>query len=219
MKTSITIGISVGLGVALGALPAIAEEPHFRWSRQTLSLIASGDVQKGADVAEKHRCQKCHGENGISEETDTPSLAGQVAAYQFKQLMDYKSGSRSERSMAKIAQKLSPEDMADLSAFYASQKPPQSAAVPVPQMVTAGDMSRLLLPCDVCHGKQGEGFGHEVPALAGQSHEYLLATLNEFRENERENDHFGRMRYIAKRLTADEIDALAAFYAGLSAPK
>ncbi|MCB1787263.1 MAG: cytochrome c4 [Gammaproteobacteria bacterium] len=216
MTTSKAITFCVGIGVATGCVTsvAVAEEPHFKWSRQTLALIASGNKEQGAEVADKHRCQKCHGDTGVSDESDTPSIAGQIAAYQFKQLMDYKNGTRNERQMEKIARKLTPEDMADLAAFYAAQTPATPAGVTAaPQMVTAGDMGRLLLPCDVCHGKQGEGLGAEVPALAGQSNEYLMTTLTEFKEGERQNDHYGRMRYIAKQLTDEEIEALVAYYA------
>ena len=214
MKKAFRTGLGICMGVGLTMSAAVAEEPAFKWSWQVLTLIKSGDKAKGAEVADEHRCHKCHGDAGIIDEADTPSIAGQVPAYQFKQLMDYKNGSRSERQMEKIAKKLTPENMADLVAFYSSQPAAQSAAMTdAPAMVTRGDMSRLLLPCEVCHGKKGEGLGYEVPALSGQMPEYLAATLAEFKEGERENDHYGRMRYIARQLSDDEIKAVVAYYA------
>lgn len=211
MKNAIVFSV----GLLLAASTVVADEPQFSWSRTTLALIASGDPARGQEIAEKHRCKKCHGDAGVSEDADIPSIAGQVAAYQFKQLVDYKSGARTERSMNKIARKLTPEDMADLSAHYAAQAPAKAPQRSMPTLVSSGDMTRFLLPCQVCHGKQGEGFGFEVPALAGQSHEYLLETLGEFREGERSNDHYGRMRYVAKQLTPDEVNELAAYYAAV----
>lgn len=208
---------AIGVALLMLSTTVAAEEPKFKWTRQTLAVVATGDAQKGAEVAAQHRCQKCHGETGVSEDADTPSLAGQVAAYQFKQLMDYKNGHRSERQMEKIARKLTPEDIADLSAFYAAQTPAKANRGDVPPLAKTGDMSRLLLGCNVCHGKQGEGYGFETPALAGQSPEYLLTTLNEFRTGDRQNDHYGRMRFIAKQLTEDEIHALVRFYAAPAA--
>ena len=105
MKKAFRTGLGICMGVGLTMSAAVAEEPAFKWSWQVLTLIKSGDKAKGAEVADEHRCHKCHGDAGISDEADTPSIAGQVPAYQFKQLMDYKNGSRSERQMEKIAKK------------------------------------------------------------------------------------------------------------------
>lgn len=196
------------------ALPgAQAEQPHFQWNRAMLNLIESGDAQRGAVVAEDNKCAKCHEDDGISLEVDTPSLAGQRPAYLVKQLMDYKSGLRSERSMNKAVRNLTPENITDLAAFYASQTGLTSPEREAPPMVTQGDKSRYLLACDDCHGKNGEGMGLEVPALAGQTPEYLEVTLTEYREGDRINDHYGRMQYISKMLTEAEIEAIVAYYA------
>lgn len=200
------------LAVSLLALDAPADEPGFKWSYDTLRLIASGDPAKGAVVAEEHKCAKCHGETGVSEEDDTPSIAGQTRSYQFKQLMDYKHSTRDERTMTKRARKLTPEEMADLSAYYAAQSPEQPPKREAPKLATEGDESRLLLSCDVCHGKGGVGYGMESPALIGQKPTYFVDTMLAFRNGDRANDAYGRMRFIANRLTEDEIRALAAYY-------
>lgn len=207
MKSLCVVVVSLML-----ANTALADEPGFSWSRTTLKLIESGDATRGKAVAKSHKCKKCHGKTGLSDENDTPSIAGQVPAYHFKQLMDYKSGVREEKTMAKRARKLTREDMADLAAFYATQPPEPIPGKTVPQLVSSGDMSRLLLPCDVCHGKQGEGLGFEVPALQGQRADHLIETLEAFRDSDRENDEYGRMRFIAKQLTDEEIEELAAYY-------
>ncbi|MEJ2310438.1 MAG: c-type cytochrome [Gammaproteobacteria bacterium] len=191
---------------------AVAEEPGFKWNHITLNLIASGDPAKGESLAEEHKCAKCHGDTGISEEDDTPSIAGQTRSYHFKQLMDYKTTLRDERTMTKRVRKLTPEQMADLAAFYETQKreePPQREA---PKLATEGDESRLLLSCDVCHGEGGVGYGLESPVLRGQKPQYFIDTMTAFRDGDRENDDYGRMRFIASQLTEEEIAALAAYY-------
>lgn len=211
MKTMIAVVGALALGVAG---QAAADEPGFRWSRATLNLIDSGDPVRGAEVAEAQRCAKCHEDNGVSTDVDTPTIAGQTPSYTFKQLMDYKSGVREDRDMRKAARKLTPEDMADLAAFYAAQTPPaKSGAENVPALVEVGDLNRMLLPCGVCHGRGGEGYGRESPALAGQSYGYFVYTLTAFREHERSNDHYGRKRFIAEQLSEEEIKELAAYYA------
>lgn len=200
------------LGGLLLSVAAVADEPGFQWNRATLALIAGGDAARGEAIAKEHKCKKCHGKTGVSDEDDSPSIAGQIPAYQFKQLMDFKTGLRDEKDMTKRARKLTPEDMADLAAFYATQKPEIPPKREPPTLVTEGDMSRLLLPCGVCHGKQGEGRGVQVPALTGQKIEHFVDTLTAFQESDRENDEYGRMRFIAERLTEAEILELAAYY-------
>jgi cytochrome c553 len=48
---------------------------------------------------------------------------------------------------------------------------------------------------------------------AGQYPEYLVYTLTEFKEGDRTNDVYSRMRYVAEALTEEEIEALAGYYA------
>jgi len=186
----------------------------FVWSRATLALVDSGDAARGKKIAKKQKCSKCHGDTGISDEDDSPSIAGQVPSYQFKQLLEYKTKVREDKDMYKRVKKLSLHEMADLAAFYAIQKPePPEGKVKPPVLVTKGDMKRLLLPCNVCHGEKGEGLGFEVPAINGQKGEHFIDTMTAFQEGDRENDHYGRMRFIASQLTEKEIEQLAAYYA------
>lgn len=218
MNRHIHFSCALGLLSALSTSCLLAADDDgiapFQWSRATLDLIASGDPQRGEATAKKSKCKKCHGVTGVSDEEDTPSIAGQPASYNFKQLVNYKTDVRSERSMAKATKKLDLQDMADLAAFYATQEPePAQGGREPPLLVTQGDMDRLLLPCNVCHGESGEGMGFEVPALRGQKRQHLIDTLGEFQSEDRENDHFGRMRFIAGQLDDDEIEAVAAWYA------
>lgn len=67
-------------------------------------------------------CAACHGPTGISAIPMYPNLAGQKEAYLAKQLKDFKSGARKDPVMAPMAMGLSDEDIADISAFYASMK-------------------------------------------------------------------------------------------------
>lgn len=207
---------AVLLCTAVLAAPALAadDDESFVWSRAMLDIIESGDVDRGAELAEEKRCSKCHGDLGIPEDDETPSIAGQVPAYQFKQLLDYKTKVRESRDMYKKVRRMDLQDFADLAAYFATlePEPPQGVTEP-PLLVTAGDVERLLLPCNVCHGEQGEGMGFQVPALAGQKIDHFIETMTEFREGDRANDEYGRMRFIAAQLSTEEIDALAAYYA------
>ncbi|HZH57830.1 c-type cytochrome [Yanghanlia caeni] len=71
-------------------------------------------------------CIGCHGIPGYKasfpEVYHVPKIAGQNAEYIVTALQDYASGARTFPSMEAIAQSLSPQDMADLAAYYSSLK-------------------------------------------------------------------------------------------------
>lgn len=84
-------------------------------------------------------------------------------------------------------------------------------------LVRRGDGKRLLAPCQSCHVSNGEGQATDTPALAGQSPEYFIKTMQDYKTGARKNDVYSRMRLIAKVLTDEEIVQLAHYYAGLTA--
>lgn len=66
--------------------------------------------------------------------------------------------------------------------------------------------------CAVCHGPQGLATAPEAPNLAGQPEIYLVAQLRNFRNGKRAHEVMG---VIAKGLSDDDIDDLAAWYGSL----
>ena len=71
-------------------------------------------------------CIGCHGIPGYKasfpEVYHVPKIAGQNAEYIVTALQDYANGARTFPSMEAIARSLSPQDMADLAAYYSSLK-------------------------------------------------------------------------------------------------
>ena len=119
--------------------------------------------------------------------------------------------------MTSIAQGLSEQDSADLAAWFASLPlPPPTAGDgeldKAEKMVEAGDGKRILPPCFVCHGANGQGEKMDIPALAGQRADYLAKTLLEYKNGQRHNDVYSRMRLIARQLSEGEIKELARYY-------
>ena len=80
----------------------------------------AGDPAKGK--AKSAVCAACHGADGNSVAPTFPRLAGQHEDYLLKALHDYKSGARKNPIMGGQAANLSEEDMADLAAYFSSQK-------------------------------------------------------------------------------------------------
>ena len=90
----------------------------FRSMNSTLPI--TGNPQTGKSKAAS--CASCHGEDGNSENSMFPRLAGQYESYLVRALSEYKSGARSNPMMMGFASTLSEEDMKDVAAYYASQK-------------------------------------------------------------------------------------------------
>jgi len=97
----------------------------FAFSLLSLSACAEtvlkGDVERGKEISQV--CAMCHGENGISQVPIYPNLAGQKEQYLVLQLKAFRSGERVNMAMTSHARKLTDQDIADLSAYYAQLTP------------------------------------------------------------------------------------------------
>jgi len=184
------------------------------WTPETLNFVKQGNADKGKELAKQ--CAGCHGEQGISEMPDTPSLAGQLATYTYKEIRDYAKENRSHPIMTATAQGLSEQQSADLAVWFSTLKPASGAGgkalAKAEKMVEEGDGKRILPPCFVCHGANGQGEKMDIPALAGQRADYLAKTLLEYKTGQRHNDIYSRMRLIAQQLSETEIKDLAEYY-------
>jgi len=215
--------VSLALCIFGFGLATAAPSSNVVWDSETRNLIKNADLENGAKIAKK--CGKCHGADGADitpiEEEDTPFLAGQIAHATYKQLVDYVDKTRDDKTMFKKIRKFSKQDYADVSAFFATQTLPVSSvdsAKVTPdaiRMATRGAGDRFLPPCAGCHGLKGEGSIVDVPALAGQNTSYFITTMMAFKEDDRENDIYSRMRFIAQELTEKEITELADYYASI----
>jgi len=191
-----------------------ASSSSIAWTPETLNFVKHGNAEKGKELAQT--CAACHGEEGVSAMPETPSLAGQLATYTYKELRDYASDQRSHPVMTSIAKGLSDQDAADLAVWFASLKPAVGEAgkqlAKAEKMIEEGDGKRILPPCFVCHGANGQGEKLDIPALSGQRADYLAKTLLEYKTGQRHNDIYSRMRLIAQQLSETEIKDLAQYY-------
>ena len=181
--------------------------------------LAAGDPAAGK--AKSATCAACHTADGNSINPQYPKLAGQSADYLFKQLQDYKSGARANPIMLGMVAPLSPQDMEDLAAYFASQQVARAAADPklAPQgeaLFRGGNLNSGVAACAACHGAVGAGNpAAKFPALAAQHSDYLEAQLKAFRAMERANDAGQMMRAIAAKMSDPEIKAVASYIQGL----
>jgi cytochrome c553 len=175
------------------------------------ALGMAQDIEAGRKKAEA--CIPCHGANGNSTNPAFPILAGQTARYVYLQLKDFKEGRRTEPQMTPVLQNLSREDMFDLAAFFAAQKPRPTSFNPDPAKAARGKAKADETLCTMCHlgGFLGQ---NEIPRVAGQHYEYIVKQLQAFKAMRRTNDA-GNMTSVAKTLSDQDIDNLATYLAGL----
>ncbi len=215
MKASLRIASAVLLVLGVGVVGA-APSSQVAWTPETLNLVKDGNPERGKQLASS--CQACHGDDAANAATPNPYLNAQLPTYLYRQLRDYKGGSRQHPVMSSIAAALSDQDMADIAQWYSRQAPIETKSdrdLPAPTLVESGDSKRLIPPCGICHGWGGRGEPVDTPRLSGQKAEYLIQTLTAYRSGERHNDIYRRMRAMSERLSEEEVRTLAAYYANL----
>jgi cytochrome c553 len=82
--------------------------------------------------------------------------------------------------------------------------------------MAAGDAAKgkaKSTTCTACHGANGISMIPMYPNLAGQKEQYLVLQMKAFRDGERKNMVMAPM---AAGLSDDDINNLAAYYAGLN---
>jgi cytochrome c553 len=183
------------------------------------SALPAGTVEAGATKAAV--CSACHGANGNSVNAEWPSLAGLGADYIAEQLKNFKEGKRSNPVMMPIVATLSPDDFADLGAYFDSLSNTGLEADPSyweagQKLYRGGDQSRGIPACMACHGPTGAGNEPaKFPALRGQHAVYLVKQLNDYASGARTTGPNDIMQTIAKRLSPDDVRNLASYIQGI----
>jgi len=205
MSTHKGWALALAIGVSACGGPVLAPR------QADADLIVFGGGPGGAREA----CFTCHGLAGEGIE-EAPRLAGLDAGYFLKQMADYANGRRADAVMAPIARRLSAEAQRQVSHYYAAlptTAPPLGTA---PRLYAHGDAARGLRACAECHGADGQGVGPANPAVAGQPQVYTAEQLRRWKRGLRRNDAGDEMGSAARGLSESEIEALAAYLAGVS---
>lgn len=195
-----------------------------------------GDAKAGQTKATA--CAACHGADGNSTVEMYPSIAGQSERYVAQQMALIANGQRSSGAavaMVPFVQNLTPQDMRDIGAFFATQKATagiadDTAVTEGPykgmkfyeigqQLYRGGDAKRGLPACMACHGPSGAGNpGPAYPHLGGQHASYVARRLQEYQAgqtNETDKAHFQIMATVAQKLSEQEVQALSSYLQGL----
>jgi cytochrome c553 len=188
-------------GVALG-LSALANAPAH-----------AADTAAGKEKAEL--CVGCHGEGGISQTENIPSLAGQPDQFIQWQLVFFRAGTRKNEQMQPIVEQISNEDIRNLGAYFASLTPPKaSKPEDNPDLSQKGAQAAAGRRCASCHTDSFAGT-KAVARIAGQREDYLLKALHDYKSGVRSGGGMAAMAEVAYPLSEEEITALAHYLAHL----
>lgn len=195
----------------------------------------TANVTNGKNIFENGKgdavpaCQSCHGEKAMGNDgMGAPRLANIGYVYIVKQLTNYAEDKRKDLTMDQmngIAKGLSAQDKRDLAAYENS----------FPREVELSDLGALKADgkvigetykgqilvrygvagkapaCMSCHGFNGRGADPVYPKIGQQKYVYLVNQLTHWRDESRANDPIGQMRKVAKNLSDEDINNVAAF--------
>ena len=194
--------LSVLFGFALGLSAPVDLPAH-----------AADAVAAGKEKAEL--CAGCHGDNGISQTENIPSLAGQQDQFIQWQLVFFRSGARKNEQMQPIVEQITNEDIRNLGAYFASLTPPRPpASDDDPDLSKKGAQAAVGRRCASCHTDLFAGT-KAVARLAGQREEYLVKALHDYKSGARSGGAGAAMSDVAYPLSDEEITALAHYLAYL----
>jgi cytochrome c553 len=196
---------------ALLAAPALA-------AAQDAKAPARPDLAKG-EAKYTAVCAACHGADGNSGIPANPKLAGQHPQYLVKQLQEFKSGKRNNAVMTGFAAMLSDDEMKNIGAWLAAQKPKTGFAkdkdlVALGERIYRGGIpDRQVAACAGCHSPNGAGIPAQYPRMSGQHADYTTEQLRAFRDGVRNNSL--QMNQVAAKMNDREIKAVSDYIAGL----
>lgn len=143
---------------------------------------SSGDPAAGKPLSAV--CGGCHGSQGVSTDSATPSLAGQDPQYLKSAIAAYRT-TRKREKMRDYVNTLSDREIENIAAFYTVQK-----SQPAEQ--GQGFVKDLAAKCDRCHGAAAET-DLAIPKINGQDKDYLVMALRAYRDDRREVSAMHRM--------------------------
>ena len=174
--------------------------------------LHAADIDAGKAKAEL--CVGCHGDNGISQIENIPSLAAQPDLFVQWQLVFFRAGARKNEPMQPIVEQLDNADIRNLGAYFASLAPPKGTPDDNPDLSKKGAQAAAGRRCAACHTDSYAGT-KAVARIAGQREEYLVKALHDYKSGVRSGGGMAAMSDVAYPLSEEEIEALAHYLAHL----
>ena len=180
----------------------------------TLLFLPAQAADNSAIKEKASVCAGCHGENGVSQTENIPSLAGQPDQFLQWQLVFFRAGSRKNEQMQPIVEQLTNEDIRNLGAYFSQLTPPKGPEDGDPDLSKKGAQVAAGRRCGSCHKDSFAGT-KGVARLAGQREEYLVKALHDYKAGLRVGGGVAAMADVAYAMSEEEITAVAHYLAHL----
>ncbi|MBE9557309.1 MAG: c-type cytochrome [Proteobacteria bacterium] len=186
----------------LGALDAVDLESlalfYASQTPATRKASAFGDPVAGEPLTA--RCGGCHGADGVSMDTATPTLAGQDPQYLAAAIKGYRDQARHHDVMRDDN---TDKEIEDIAAFYAAQGSKAAEGGPL-------TVQKLAEKCERCHGPEVNNPAMVIPKISGQDRVYLIMSLRAYRDGRRGSS---MMHNMSLPYSETIIESVASLYA------
>jgi cytochrome c553 len=195
-----------------------------------LACVAARAAAVEDSIAQRVRpCTSCHGKEGrAAPDGYHPRIAGKPAGYLYNQLLNFRDGRRRYGPMVYLVDHLSDAYLREIADHYAALDLPYPPPAPVTasaeqlrrgeRLVTGGDPARDLPACTSCHGAGLTGVQPAIPGLLGLPRDYLAGQLGAWTNGQRRAQAPDCMAEVARRLSPDDIGAVASWLASRPMP-
>jgi cytochrome c553 len=130
-------------------------------------------------------CLQCHGEKGVSETPETPSLGGMTPQFLLIQLYLFREGTRKVELMNEMAKGMTDDDLRTFSDFIAKlPPPPPPAQIGDPARMARGKALSEANRCGFCHNPDYSG-RDQMPRIRNQREDYLVKAMREYKSEQR----------------------------------
>jgi cytochrome c553 len=228
--TAMPAWVAVGRDDEIWAMVAFLRElPNMsveRYRALAFGEVAFTPIQGERTDALIADCARCHGRDGAGRPNDAfPLIGGQLEGYLVDALRAFAAGGRKSGMMEPAAARGSNEELAVVARHYASQRTGVSNEPVNPALVTAGEkiaregiVEQRVPACLSCHDRAARDRNPRFPLLDGQHASYLIGQLRAWRKGSRGGGPYAHlMAAIADRLTPEQAEAAASYFASRSA--
>jgi sulfide dehydrogenase cytochrome subunit len=189
------------------------------------AMLAVFSVASGTDMdAITKGCDDCHGDNGVSQWADVPTIAGMPEYVHSDALFAYRDNtrpcaeseyrqgdtSRPATTMCDVVADLDDATLEDIALNY-FELPFVAAQQEFDADLAAAGQAVHDEKCDKCHSEGGSNPDDEAGILAGQWMDYLANSFAEYASGDREQPK--KMKEKMDELSAADATALQHYYA------
>lgn len=207
----------------LGAAPAVFAQATEGVRPDPTAKVTNSMAQR------MQACVVCHGKEGrATNDGYFPRIAGKPQGYLFNQLKNFKDGRRKNQAMSHLLQHMSDDYLRDIAKYFSELDLPYPPARAhglsseeqqlAKTLVFKGDVDRKIPACVACHGDSMAGRLPAMPGLLTLPSDYLIGQLGAWRTGQRKAKEPDCMAEVARRLSADEVGAVARWLSAQTLP-